>query len=293
MTLTKLPPCDEKVRFRYLAWQDIYRQVKPYRTDKANDGRHDDQPHNLVFRCGEEQTVYDIRGIEDRFSLDENGFTYLKHSSAMTTTDFFEREKVERTFIPECEALIRKVVTDHDIFIFDWRLRRNTVGFKQVNDMPGHALAKILPASENVHIDQSWSSVVRRVRLHFPERAESILSGRVQMLNIWRPINGPVQDRPLAVCDGKTVDMSRTIEARILRDGYVGHSMYAFYDPRMTWFYLSRQDNDEPLLFKSFDTLNEAVKCVPHSSFTHQKIPSDAVPRESIEVRALAFPNLV
>ncbi|KAL2817292.1 hypothetical protein BDW59DRAFT_166014 [Aspergillus cavernicola] len=72
-----------------------------------------------------------------------------------------------------------------------------------------------------------------------------------------------------------------------------GLSNDVVYDPGMTWFYMNPQDNDEILLFKSFDTKKEAIQCVPHSASTHQSIPSGAAPRDRIEVRALAFTSIV
>jgi hypothetical protein len=43
------------------------------------------------------------------------------------------------------------------------------------------------------------------VREHLPDEAEELLQGRVQVINLWRPIRGPLRDSPLAVCDVTTV----------------------------------------------------------------------------------------
>jgi len=37
------------------------------------------------------------------------------------------------------------------------------------------------------------------------DEAEELLRGRVQIINLWRPIRGPLRDAPLAVCDASTV----------------------------------------------------------------------------------------
>ena len=42
-----------------------------------------------------------------------------------------------------------------------------------------------------------------RVREHLPDEADELLKGRVQVINLWRPIRGPVRDTPLAMLDGR------------------------------------------------------------------------------------------
>ncbi|KAL4912494.1 hypothetical protein BDW62DRAFT_194505 [Aspergillus aurantiobrunneus] len=49
--------------------------------------------------------------------------------------------------------------------------------------------------------------------------------GYLTLFSIWRPINGPVKDRPLAVCDGRSVNPSKLLEADIIRENYTGHMM--------------------------------------------------------------------
>jgi hypothetical protein len=34
------------------------------------------------------------------------------------------------------------------------------------------------------------------------------MRGRVKVINLWRPIHGPLHDAPLAVCDASTVEAS-------------------------------------------------------------------------------------
>ncbi|BAL75093.1 hypothetical protein S23_18790 [Bradyrhizobium cosmicum] len=56
-----------------------------------------------------------------------------------------------------------------------------------------------------VHVDQTAVSGANRVREHLPDEAEELLKGRVQMINLWRPIRGPLRDSPLAMADGTSV----------------------------------------------------------------------------------------
>ena len=79
---------------------------------------------------------------------------------------------------------------------------------------------------------------------------------------MWRPINGPVEDHPIALCDGRTVDTSKLVETDMIRGDYTGTLLYPLYEPRNTcrWYYLSTQGVEDVLLFKSFDSKEDSVK---------------------------------
>jgi hypothetical protein len=61
--------------------------------------------------------------------------------------------------------------------------------------------------------------------------------------------------------------------------------------PTHRWYYKYRQQPDEVLLFKAYDTDTSCKETrVPHSAFTDAE-EENAPPRESIEARALLFYN--
>jgi hypothetical protein len=71
-----------------------------------------------------------------------------------------------------------------------------------------------------------------------------------------------VENHPLAVCDGSSYDPSKLLEADIIREKYTGHMMYALYDAGMAWYYMSRQRDDEVVIFKSYDSKDGVAKCI-------------------------------
>lgn len=118
-----------------------------------------------------------------------------------------------------------------------------------------------------------------------------------------------IQDRPIAVCDGSTVDQADLVHTDYVRRDDVQETMYLLHNDRQKWYYLSHQTPDEVLLIKIYDSSTNvkaiskpdphhsstnrranspAIDC-PHSSFFHREIPPTAVPRQSIEVRAFVF----
>lgn len=52
-------------------------------------------------------TVHDIRGSEDKYSLDTTGFQVVKHESA--EKEFLDDETIKNTYYPETEELLKKV----------------------------------------------------------------------------------------------------------------------------------------------------------------------------------------
>jgi hypothetical protein len=62
------------------------------------------------------------------------------------------------------------------------------------------------------------------------------------------------------------------------------------YSSEHKWFYFPKMTPEEALIFKVFDTDPDAgIRFTAHSAFDDPDTGSDAKPRESIELRALAF----
>ena len=58
------------------------------------------------------------------------------------------------------------------------------------------------------------------------------------------------------------------------------------------WFYFPKMKRNEAIIFKVYDSETDGrARFTPHTSFEDPTTPKGAMPRESIEVRALAFFN--
>ena len=53
-------------------------------------------------------TIKNVRGQEDSFTLDKQGFQYVKHKSKFTSFD--DAELVKREHYPELEVMLREVL---------------------------------------------------------------------------------------------------------------------------------------------------------------------------------------
>jgi hypothetical protein len=62
------------------------------------------------------------------------------------------------------------------------------------------------------------------------------------------------------------------------------------YSPAHRWYYFPDMDVSEALLLKCYDSETDGrARFLPHSAFDDPTSPPDAPPRESIEVRTIAF----
>jgi len=141
-----------------------------------------------------------------------------------------------------------------------------------------------------VHVDQTYSAGLARVRQHLPEDADRLLKGRVRIINVWRPIGNPVAHHPLAVADWRSLDPENDlIPTRHIYQDREGATFSVRYNPSHRWYYLGGQTPDEVTLIKCFDSDETKARLTPHTAFLDSTSPKDAPDRQSIEVRCLVF----
>ncbi|MBS0223022.1 MAG: methyltransferase [Proteobacteria bacterium] len=225
--------------------------------------------------------IRDARPITDKVSLDATGFALIEHASAVR--DFFDEEEVRRVYYPEVERILKEATGAYRVHIFDHTARRRIAGAEDRGAGPRQPV-------QRVHIDHTARSGPQRVRDLLPDDAEELLKGRVQVINVWRPIEGPLLDSPLAVCDATSVGADQLVPSDLVYPHRVGETYSVTYHPAHRWYYVPRMRTDEALLLKCSDTLSTVpARFTPHSAFIDPTAPADARPRESIEVRTLVF----
>lgn len=231
------------------------------------------EPHRVA--------IHDARPIADRISLDANGFALVDHASAVR--DFSDDEEVRRVYYPEVERVMKQATGAYRVHIFDHTTRRRVPGAEDRGAGPRQ------PAYR-VHIDHTARSGPQRVRDLLPDEADELLKGRVQVINLWRPIRGPLLDSPLAVCDATSVGAEELVPSDLVYPNRVGETYSVTYNPAHRWYYVPRMRTDEALLLKCSDTSTAPpARFTPHSAFVDPTTPAGAQLRESIEVRTLVF----
>jgi hypothetical protein len=117
---------------------------------------------------------------------------------------------------------------------------------------------------------------------------------RFAHFNVWRAISAPPQDVPLAVCDARSIRADDLILADAVFDA-PGKSEWSFegvvvaHDPAHRWHWFPDMTRDEVLIFKTHDSDPARAHCVPHVAFNNPFASSQAPPRASIEMRAIAL----
>jgi len=226
--------------------------------------------------------IHSLRPIADDLGLDVQGFALLEQRSAVR--DFWDDDEVRRVYYPEAERFLIEATGASRIFIFDHLQRRRVPG-QQDRSRSGPRQ----PATR-VHVDHTARPGPQRVRDLMGEEAEELLRGRVQVINMWRPIRGPLRDAPLAVCDSRTVAADDLVPSDLVYRERVGETYSVRFNPAHRWFYAPEMRRDEVLLLKIADTKTDiSARFMPHTSFTDPTTPADAFPRESIELRTLVF----
>jgi len=221
-----------------------------------------------------EVTIEDARGRESEFTLDRNGFQLVRAATAVR--DFYDADEIKRVYYPEVERLLKDKVGASRVFVFDHNVRNAT--------KPGLAVP-----SRQVHNDHTVNSAPRRVRDHLPDEAEELLKHRFGIVNVWRPIRGPVLDSPLALCDARSFTDDDLIASDLVYAHVRGETSRVEYNPKHRWYYFSEQQTDEVLFIRVHDSATDGrARLSFHTSFENPMTPG-APPRESIEVRTLVF----
>jgi hypothetical protein len=229
-----------------------------------------------------EMPIYDIRRVEGELSLDGAGLRLVEHPSAVR--DFYDEDELRRTYYPETERLVAAVTGAARVVVFDHTIRRRLDG---IADRTAGVPRQPVP---RVHNDYTERSGPQRVRDLMGDEAEDLLRRRFAFINVWRPIRGPLHDAPLAVCDAGSVAQRDFVATDLIYRDRTGEIYGVSYNPGHRWFYASAMERHEALLLKCYDSARDGTaRFAPHTAFEDPTAPADKLPRESIELRTIAF----
>ena len=230
------------------------------------------EAHRVVIRDG--------RPLAPTLSLDREGFAFTQNASS--ATNFYNESEIRSVYYPEVERLVKAATGANRVAIFDHTLRNAAKP-----DRDGTAVRE---AVLRVHNDYTVKSAPQRVRDLFPaDEAEWLLRHRFAMVNVWRPIRGPVRDTPLALADAQSIDFKDWVPSDLIYRDRVGETYGVRFNPRHRWFYFPAMQPNEALFIKVYDSDERVARFSAHSAFVDPTAPADVAPRESIEVRTFAF----
>jgi hypothetical protein len=85
----------------------------------------------------------------------------------------------------------------------------------------------------------------------------------LSVCSVWRPITGPHQDSPLALCDWRTVQQGDLVPADMVFPHYCDEGYELLHSSCHRWFYKRAMSTDEVILLKLDDTDDHEAKCEP------------------------------
>jgi hypothetical protein len=244
----------------------------------ANDHSRD----NLALHT-QSVAIEDARWRRVPPSLDREGFTLVKHKSAIE--DFRDADEVGRRAAAEIIALIKGLSGAEQVAMLGpaiWRFGERSPDSGRLNNS--------LPA-RFTHIDASDA----RARFTAQQLARSEAPvRRFTQFNIWRAISPPPQDVPLAVCDARSVAPDDLVIGDAVfdyndRPEWSAESTLVRANAAHRWAYFSTMTRDEALVFVCKDSDPLQPQNVPHCAFDDPSCPAGSLPRMSIEMRAMAF----
>lgn len=242
----------------------------PGSTDVRSGGTKDSR--RVLIRNG--------RPYAKEFTLDREGFRFVNHATKVA--DFFSEDEVRQVYYPEMEALIKVESGARRVVVFDHTLRTADEAEREARRM-----REVVP---RVHNDYTEWSGPQRVRDILPDEADDLLSRRFAIIQVWRPIRHPVESFPLALCDARTISPDDLVISERRYPNRIGQTYAVTYNPAHQWYWFPLMRRDEAIVFKVYDSLKDGrARWSAHTAFDDPTAPPDARPRESIEIRTLAF----
>jgi len=224
--------------------------------------------------------IHNGRPQANQFVFEREGFRFVRHDTRVA--DFFDEEELRRLYYPEMEALVKAESGASRVVVFDHTLRTADDALREQR--------KIREVVPRVHNDYTEWSGPQRVRDLLPDEAEALLARRFAIIQVWRPIRHPVESFPLAICDARTVSADDLVISERRYPNRVGQTYAITYNANHKWFWFPRLRREEAIVFKVFDSLKDGrARWGAHTAFADPTSPPNARPRESIEIRTLAF----
>ena len=217
------------------------------------------------------------------------GFELARHDSAV---DFYDDARAEAAYAAEIEPLLLELTGADRSVLFGARRRHLT-----------RSQGEVLPAASDVHVDYAAEDSRRLAQALLGEEGRAGMPYRRYMaINLWRALSPSPQDRPLALCDARSVTTQSGVPNALVqvttmpprdemlseppegsRNGFLFH-----FDPAHRWYYYPDMTPDEVVLFKLYDSVETGPWRCPHVSFADPTV-KDAPPRESYEIRSFVY----
>ncbi|KAF9729553.1 hypothetical protein PMIN03_012447 [Paraphaeosphaeria minitans] len=219
------------------------------------------------------------------FHLDKNGFSV--HSFKTSHSDWENEEAVRSAFYPEVVDFLKDTLGAKRVLVFDHTIRTEKNARKALTDEKNTTQRSPVML---VHCDYTAESGPLRVRQLLPNEADDLLSRRVAFINVWKPVNRIVEERPLAMIDVKSCKDEDFFKLHLHYRDRDGENYVLQHSDTHKWWYFPKMTPEQIILLKTFESEGDGrARFVGHSAFVDPTSLEDAPPRESIEIRTICF----
>ena len=223
--------------------------------------------------------IKDARRLATPPHLDREGFELIRWSGPKT--DFNNEQAIRADYYAAVEQEVAEITGSAKVVAFDHNVRSNASDEARQEEAARPV--------RFVHNDYTLDSAPQRVHDVMGKEAPDLLRGRFAIINLWKPIIGPVEEMPLAILDAQGLAIEDFVETDLLYPDRVGCIYSVRWSADHRWYYYPDQTTQEALLLKCYDS-DPTVSCfTAHSAVEDPLSPENSQPRESIEVRTLAF----
>ncbi|KAG9250322.1 putative CmcJ-like methyltransferase [Emericellopsis atlantica] len=276
-----------ETHIQYIIRDPILRVEKAFTTDFPIDHVNGVEGIRMQNIHWEKRQVIVEEIVDPRsWKLDVHGFCFLRAETRLDPEKAYkQKDEVKDAFWHEIEAILHHHFPQYSrIEAFDFTLRKRDPEYPVKNR--GYNPEYENP-SGGAHADFSQQGGPL-VLQHCFQGQDKFWEGKdFDMINVWRPLRGPTDDWPLAMCDYTSISTNDdlVLNDAIKRDLVVECSLMHHSDTHR-WHYLKDHDVDTLLVFRNSDSLGKrargfhAAVCNPNTT---------GPPRESVEVRLVAF----
>jgi len=222
----------------------------------------------------------------EKFSVDREGFEIKPFETAFADFDAESDDDggIKTAFYPDVVTFVKKHTGAKRVEVFDHTIRR-----RLPDDLSQQTEVK-RPAVQLVHGDYTPKSGPQRVRDILPDEAEGLLNGRVAFYNVWKPLFETVEELPLACCDAQSHNDDDMLVMELKYRERTGEIYVMRHSDDHRWWYFPRMTPEQALLLKTYDSATDGrARFMGHTAFEDPNTPPNALKRQSIEIRTMAF----
>ncbi|KAH6982201.1 putative CmcJ-like methyltransferase [Ilyonectria sp. MPI-CAGE-AT-0026] len=269
-------------KVRYLARDDLYSTEKPYSADFAVDERNGAKRSNIITTDCDVQ----VRPVASRdvFDMNANGFCILNEVTSLTLEDALDRpEEAELKYHAELEQILHKHFPEYTrLEGLDFVVRRRHPHYPSDRV----EVVKYEQPAAVAHSDYTPGGAIAQLKGSFPGQEAHFLDKEYDMINVWKPLIGPNNDWPLALCDYSTIQPTDIVQADVLHVDRITENQLLYPNAQHRWYYIENQQETDLIVFRNVDSTGKRAVGF-HAALLNPS--SEGPPRTSVEVRFVAF----